>query len=351
MGSPYPLHYTLRWPYYYMWPSAKNHTGMNIRPLTHDFVRADKKDYLTLNFCGDIMLTQKDRVPILHPEVQRLINSSDLFIGNCEAPLGAHDLNPEAKYGLIYHMPSLFLSRIMSQTTLPPEQWILSIANNHSGDKGKETFFNSINIMRDMGVTPVGYIDNELPVTILERDGVKMGIASWTHWMNKEVFAASAGPGRYNHIKNADWVNVKKQHGLDLLIGLPHWEYEFQHFPKQQTRKMAAHLIEQLGFNLLVGAHPHTLMPMEWFQQGICAYSLGNFCGLGLAWPVRLIPILEVRVGLRPENKGQLLGYTLHYFVQQNDKHSMQILPLNAVAPNLQTKLLQRLAKVYQGHS
>jgi len=349
MGSPYPLHYTLRWPFYYTWPSVKNHSSMSPKPVEHHFTPVDNKDYISLNFCGDIMLTQKDRVPLLHPAVTTLINSADLFIGNCEAPVGPHDLNPAAKYNLIYHMPRLFLTRIMQQTNLPPNQWILSLANNHAGDKGKEAFFTSVNILQDIGVTPVGHIQhNELPLTIMERNGLRIGIVAWTHWMNRKVFSIREGAGLFEHIEGINWNEVKKSKELDILIGLPHWEYEFQHFPKNKTRHIASNLINNAGFNLLIGAHPHTLMPMEWFPNGICAYSLGNFCGLGMAWPVRLIPILEVKVGIRPEHKGNIIGYKLHYFAQVNNKDTMEILPLSEVAPTLKAKLLKRLALVYQ---
>ena len=101
--------------------------------------------------------------------------------------------------------------------------------------------------------------------------------------MNCEIFSSQhQGAARLKNIENINWESVKKSYQLNSLIGLPHWEYEFQHFPKMKTRDIAKKLIDQMGFNLLLGAHPHTLQPMEWFQQGICLYSIGNFCGLGI---------------------------------------------------------------------
>jgi poly-gamma-glutamate capsule biosynthesis protein CapA/YwtB (metallophosphatase superfamily) len=348
MGSPYPLHYTLRWPFYYMWPSTKNHSKMQIKPLEHQFIQTDDDAYLRLHFCGDIMLTQHDTVPWLHPDVRSIINSADLFIGNCEAPVGKHAINPSAKYHLIYHMPKLFLTGIMRQLTLSAKQWVLSVANNHAGDKGKEAYFASLNVLNDMGITVVGHVDHaQLPLTVIEHSGLKVGIVAWTAWMNREVFHDQQGAARLKHIEKVHWEAVKTTHQLDILIGLPHWEYEFQHYPQQKTRSLAKALIDTSGFNLLVGAHPHTLQPMEWFSNGICAYSLGNFCGLGLAWPVRLIPILEVKLGIKNEHKGRMLGYKLHYFVQVNHAGSMKILPLSEVSSSLRKKLLMRLEKVF----
>lgn len=348
MGSPYPLHYTLRWPFYYMWPSIKNHSKIPLRPLQHHFIEADREDYIRLHFCGDIMLTQKDRVPNLHHNVCELINSSDLLIGNCEAPVGDHPLNENAKYNLIYHMPEQFLTKIMRQLTLAPQKILLSVANNHAGDKDKAAFFRTLDIFSELGISALGYHKHtDLPLTIIELNGVKIGFAAWTHWMNREIFVRNEGVFRTETILSMDWGRLKEEHHLDTLIGLPHWEYEFQHFPKHTTRKTASHLMMQ-GFNLLIGAHPHTLQPIEWFSNGMCAYSLGNFCGLGLAWPVRLIPILEVRLGIKDNNKGKVLGYKLHYFAQVNSKHSMDIVPLEEISPKLQQKLLKRLSLIFQ---
>lgn len=349
MGSPYPLHYTLRWPYYYYRPSVKNHTGMAPAPARHDFFSCENKQFLRLIFCGDIMLTQKDMVPVLHPEISALISSADYFIGNCEAPVGAHGLNPRSRYHLIYHMPEVFLSGIISQTQLPAKRWILSVANNHAGDKGREAFYASVKIMRDIGVTPVGHLsDPGMPMSVLETHGIRLGVAAWTHWLNCEVFSRDEGIGRTEHVKRINWREVRQSHKLDCLAGLPHWEYEFQHFPRRDSRQLARSLIDDAGFVLLVGAHPHTLMPLEWMEKGICAYSLGNFSGLGTAWPVRLIPLLEVKIALSGEQKGKISGYHLHYFAQVNSRQRMDMLPLYAIEPSLRRKFLERMALVFE---
>lgn len=343
MGSPYPLHYTVRWPYYYLWPSKNNHTKMDIKPSAHSFIKSINEKPMKLFFCGDIMLTQKDRYPILHSEVKSLLNQADLFIGNCEAPIGSHSLNLNASYHLIYHMPQLFLKNIMSQLTLNPDQWVLSVANNHAGDKGAHAYLESVSMLKSMGIHVVGDINQSgLPLNIVERHQARIGIASWTNWMNREVFNNINGVGRTEQIRRVDWNSIKEHYKLDCLVGLPHWEYEFQHFPKHETRELASELINHNGFNLIIGAHPHTLQPMEWFKNGLCQYSLGNFCGLGLAWPVRLIPILEVHVGTSNEHKGKILEYRLHKFAQVNSISGIDILPFSEIDPPLKQKLEKR---------
>jgi hypothetical protein len=345
MSSPYPWHYTLRWPFYYCWPSTKNHSAITTTPIAHDFI--ENTSFKRLFFCGDIMITQHDIVPTLHHQMCELLNTADLFIGNCEAPVGKQKLNGDARYRMTFYMPQDFLTGIMNQLDLPANKWALSVANNHSGDKGEAILNNTVDILNDLGITPIGlYKNNELPVSVIECDGLRIGIAAWTQWMNCEVFSNGLGVNRLQQMLSEELVEAKAKHQFDILIGLPHWEYEFQHYPRKETRNTAKTLINTYGFNLLVGAHSHTLMPMEWFDNGLCQYSLGNFCGLGSAWPVKLIPILEVRVGIKDLNKGKILGYTLHSFVQLPQKNRIDILPLAEVPLKLRNKITHRLESI-----
>jgi hypothetical protein len=347
MASPYPWHYTLRWPFYYCWPSTKNHSHITTTPIAHNFINNNKVNYKRLLFCGDIMITQRDVVPTLHPAICDLLDKADLFIGNCEAPIGKQALNDHARYRMSFYMPQDFLKGIMNQLNLPAKKWALSIANNHSGDKGEAILNETYNILNNMGITPVGlYVKEGFPVTVINCDGLRVGIAAWTQWMNCDVFSNGFGVNRLQQILSKDWLDAKTKYQLDILIGLPHWEYEFQHYPRKETRSTAKTLIDNYGFNLLVGAHSHTLMPMEWFNNGLCQYSLGNFCGLGSAWPVKLIPILEVKVGVDNETKGQILGYTLYSFVQLPKKNRIDIVPLEEVPFALRNKIINRLKSI-----
>jgi Bacterial capsule synthesis protein PGA_cap len=222
------------------------------------------------------------------------------------------------------------------------------MANNHTGDRGYRACLDTESIMGDMGITAVGrWRRDSPPVTTFQYQGVNMGIVSWTDWMNCEVFDADRGVFRTEHITAVDWSQLKQDEGLHTLIGLPHWEFEFQHYPRRRTRELARELIDARGLDLIVGAHPHTLQPMEWFDSGLCAYSLGNFCGLGNAWSVKLISLLEIHLSMAPESKGKICSYRLHPFVQVHGDEEVSLVPLAKAPEPIKTRIERRLRLVF----
>lgn len=46
---------------------------------------------------------------------------------------------------------------------------------------------------------------------------------------------------------------MKSRLQLDCLIGSAHWEYEWQHFPRRETRELATKL-HGSGFDLHIGS-------------------------------------------------------------------------------------------------
>ena len=347
MTSPYPWAYTLRWPFYYNWPSQYNHTGMLVTS-DQDLCKYSDANSIRLLFCGDIMVQNKDRPPKLDPALCKLIQSADLFIGNCESPLGENIPDTHIKYRFIFRMPRSYLEDIIEQTGLSSQQWLLSMANNHAGDLNYQACLQTYDILKDIGITPLGrYQTDKLPFRLVEFNGWRLGFVAWTNWMNREIFPQhDPGVFRMQHISQHNWLQVKEKFQLDYIIGIPHWGYEFQHFPYMQTRTLAKSLIDQCGMGLIVGSHTHSLQPMEQFKKGLCFYSLGNFCGLGRAWSIKLIPILEVCLTRR---KNTLLhtGYKLHYFIQTHRGDNVEIIPLQNAEEKERVRLEELISRIY----
>jgi poly-gamma-glutamate synthesis protein (capsule biosynthesis protein) len=345
MPSPYPWHYSLRWPIYYRWPSTKRRVDLKKMPLKLLPKDAARKS-LKIVFCGDIMVMQGDVIPTLHQEVCQFIASADALIGNCEAPLGYHQPNEKSRYGIKFYMSQDCLANIIEQTGLPPSKWYLSMANNHTGDMGLQAALDTDIIMQELHINPLGrWHKDSLPLTVFNLGPIRFGIIAWTDWMNCEVFSESDPVAlRRKHIENINWQAVKQELNIDCLIALPHWEYEFQHFPHNSSQRFARSLFEK-GLDILVGIHTHTLQPLERFGQGLCFYNIGNFCGLGVAWPVRMAPLLKMHIDAET---GTIMGYELKIFAQVNSDKKVDILPLELISKTLRDKMTKRLELLFE---
>src|SRR6266542_3287954 len=104
MGSPYPWHYTVRWPYYFLRPSAKPHIALPRSPLAADLEALSGERTCRLVFFGDMMCMKHDRVPAVHPSLRRLLMDADLVIGNCEAPVTVESNRRDAAYLIVFKM-------------------------------------------------------------------------------------------------------------------------------------------------------------------------------------------------------------------------------------------------------
>lgn len=347
MPSPYPWHYTVRWPLYFYRPSVWNRTGLGRRPLAHTFASDAEDRPLRLLFLGDIMSLHRDRISRVDPAITALLSGADLVIGNCEAPVLRRPLSRETRNGFVFNMSHEYLRGIVEQLGVKPGRLLLSAANNHTFDQGEAGFRSTQECFAELGIQPLGlWNGGASPVVRVEVEGMAVGVVAWTHWMNIEPKRADPGVWRHTHVESLDAEELKRRHGLDVVVAFPHWEYEFQHFPSRSTRELARRLHAR-HFKLIVGCHPHVVQPMEWFEDGICAYSIGNFCGLGVAWAVKLISLLEVRVGTRGPNRGRVVGYALHPFIQLHEGEQVSLVPLEKTPAEKRAAWSERLGLVY----
>ncbi len=63
---------------------------------------------------------------------------------------------------------------------------------------------------------------------------------------------------------------------VDWLVVSLHFGYEYQHFPSPRDVKLCRELID-CGADIILGHHPHYPQGVETYNNGIIAYSLGNF--------------------------------------------------------------------------
>lgn len=317
--------------------------------MSHTFVRDPGERPLRLFFVGDIMAMHGDRVPRIDPALAGLLHDADQVIGNCEAPVLRRPLEPAAGRSSGAGMAEAYLQGIVEQLGIPVDRLALSLANDHAGDEGVAGWTSTQESLHRLGITPLGLCGGTAaPVVRVRRRGFNLGFLAWTHWMSRDVFCDQPGVWRAEQLDDLDLAELRERYEVDFLVGVPHWEYEFQHFPRDATRRLAWDLSRR-GVDLIAGAHPHVPQPMEWIGDTLCAYSLGNFCGLGFALSTKLVSVLEVRVCTRGANRGRIAGYRLHPFVQVDEGKESAIVPLRKAPHDQREQLRDRLGLVFEG--
>jgi len=168
---------------------------------------------------------------------------------------------------------------------------LVTLANNHSTNFGREVFVETLDNLKEKGIIYVGGGRNYKEahkLKMLEKNGIKIGIlnynsiiggveatedlagVAWIHmppWEKtinqEELFVME------NEIKEA-----KKR--VDFLIVAIHWGVEYQLEPiKEQT--FVAHRAIDSGADLVWGSHPHVVSTLETYKGKLIIYNLGNF--------------------------------------------------------------------------
>lgn len=152
---------------------------------------------------------------------------------------------------------------------------VANIANNHITDYGTDGINQTITALRQVGIMPIG--TNSIEIHRLEDFDIaflgytQIGIPHpMIGWGNPDRIMAD--------IRQAKTI-------ADAVIVTIHWGTEYQSVPSDQQRGLAHAAIDE-GATLVIGHHPHWVQPVEYYNDGIIVYSLGNFV-MDQMWSMR----------------------------------------------------------------
>ena len=342
--SNYPLSYKLSWLPRFLKPTLDG-DAKDFGPAAADLLTLRPARTVRLAFIGDISAVASRRAPICDPSLKALLNSADLVIGNCESPVVER---VRARFGTwigTHHaMQEAFLSEAMAAVGVQRERLVLSLAINHMLDQGSEGLEETVGALRRLGIQTIGTADGG-PVQRVNAGSLTVGFAAFTLWRNA---TAALFAGRVStEADPAHWPAGSLERA-DLLCAVPHWGWEFRHFPQPETAMLARRLVEH-GFGLIVGHHAHVLQPVGLIGPVPVAYGLGDFLGTALArqpWPGRIGGIFTVDVSSEPGSCGKIAAYRMHPFMRLRDGGRERLVTVTELAGRLRARVEERLARV-----
>lgn len=160
---------------------------------------------------------------------------------------------------------------------------IVGLANNHVYDFGEDAFQDTLATLEDAGIPYVGAgrnLEEAMSPVYLETDGFTIAYVAASR-AEYEIFTPEATETSggilwcYDNTLFLQSISEAAQHA-DFVIALPHWGVE--HSTELEAEQIdGAHAYIDAGADAVIGAHPHILQGIEYYNGKPILYSLGNF--------------------------------------------------------------------------
>ncbi|WP_225228599.1 CapA family protein [Bacillus sp. PS06] len=216
--------------------------------------------------------------------VKEYLEKPDLTIANQETIIGGSEI------GLSTY-PSFNSPFELADSLKDNGIDIVTIANNHTLDRGEKAILNATNYFDQIGMEYVGGYKSEedkSKIRVINRNGINISFLSYTYGTN----GIPVPSGKEYLVNLIDLPTIKKEISeakkvSDLVSVSMHWGNEYQRLPSDEQVYLGKE-IANAGADIIIGHHPHVLQPMGWIEredggQTFIIYSLGNFLS-GQMW-------------------------------------------------------------------
>ncbi|WP_010631804.1 CapA family protein [Sporolactobacillus vineae] len=277
--------------HFYRPGTAVNHSQTSAAPTRTSPVPAKDKittQKMTIGAVGDILIHDRVYNPARTRQgfnfkpafsaVKKVMQKPDMLTANQESVLGG------AKLGLSSY-PMFNSPQEVGLAVKDAGVDISSTANNHALDKGEAGIVAELKFMNRIGMKHVGtyMTPADANKTVVTRShGIRVAWLSYTFGTNGMPI-----PEHKRYLVNLidkkkisrDLLAARKK--ADLVVVSMHWGIEYQRLPDQQQKALARFVVNS-GADIIFGAHPHVLQPMNWVKArdgrtALVVYSLGNF--------------------------------------------------------------------------
>ena len=216
--------------------------------------------------------------------IKEYIKDYDIAYYNQESILGG------SKYGYSSY-PTFNTPQEAGDAMIDAGFNLVSTSNNHTLDTGWRAVLSSREYWnKHKDVQMVGSYSSwdekkEIETRVLESNGITYALLNYTYGTNGIPVPSGKGyvinlwddTNNYEGYKKqveADINNIRDK--VDVLMVAMHWGVEYTHKPTNYEKDMAKFLAAN-GVDIIIGTHPHVIQPVEYIDNTLVFYSLGNF--------------------------------------------------------------------------
>ncbi len=233
---------------------------------------------------------------------QPTLKQADILFGQLEANLSEKG-DPEPHYYVSVRRISP--NKVSALTYAGFD--VISFASNHTLDRGKQAFFETVDTLKKNNIAVIGVgknIEEARKPLILERKGTKIAFLAYCSVMPKGYEAWPDKPGvapmrASTSYEQVDWQpgtpprvitfankddlaamvdDITKVRPLaDVVVMSIHWGVHFVPAVIAMYQKEVGHAAIDAGVDLILGHHAHILKGIEVYKGKVIFYSLGNF--------------------------------------------------------------------------
>ncbi len=244
-----------------------------------EIVSFSKRDGdIVLMAVGDIMLDRGVEYKAKHDfkfpflRISSYLKRADILFGNLESVIS----DKGKKVGSIYS----FRADPKAIEGLSYAGFdVISVANNHVFDYGREAMEDSFKRIREAGILYVGggFTEQESRQGVVKRVGdTEICFLAYNN-QGSPYWASREGISGINWMDKSLKEDIERaEERSDLVVVSFHFGNEYERLPNK-TQEEFSRLAIDSGADLVLGHHPHVAQPVERYKEGWIAYSLGNF--------------------------------------------------------------------------
>jgi len=239
-----------------------------------------------------------------------ILNMADFAVVNLETPVGKP---PYTGYPC-FNAPPAF-ARALADAGFD----LMLTANNHTLDRRSRGLRQTIAELDSAGIAHIGTYTNgsaraEAVPAIFNINNINVAFLNYTYGTNGFKPAEGVVVDYIDFERIRCDVNLARFRNADIVAVCIHWGDEYRLLPNESQRHLADRL-EKLGVDMVIGAHPHVIQPMELRenryhpgQNFLLVYSLGNFISNMRTPDTRGGAMVSVRLLRRPDEEVRIVG-------------------------------------------
>jgi len=229
---------------------------------------------------GDIMRMPSEQKHYVDNRLNQHLESFDIVFANLETLVSPNFPVPPDNLFLMNSDPSVLsaFQRANNSNIFSA----VSIANNHTFDFPDLAIEDTIEYLNKLGVKQSGIQESEKPYVVIEKNGIRVGYYAITTFVNSRktikdskltfnpiLHGIALRPyEKWETTCSLDYSPIQKafsqmdNDNIDFKVISLHWGFEHHMYPQPQQIQVAREIMRQ-GWDIVIGAHTHTIQPAE----------------------------------------------------------------------------------------